>query len=216
VKRGDLVTVVTSGDYGKPRPALIVQSDTYAEHPSITVLPLTSELHDMPLLRVTVEPSESTGATVALPGHGGQGDHHPARQSRHPNRPAGRGHAGECESGLGRVLGSWLSGGASPTTKLAAFVRGSAPAELHGESLPGSRCRASEVGRDHVFPCRLYSLLPEPCVRCVTFGGEGAQAVPAPASDLIGLAYSLEFILLVSSHVSRFNDSGTSGIRRCR
>jgi mRNA interferase MazF len=56
-----LVTVVTSGDYGKPRPALIVQSDAYAEHPSITVLPLTSELHDMPLLRVTVEPGEDTG-----------------------------------------------------------------------------------------------------------------------------------------------------------
>jgi mRNA interferase MazF len=61
VKRGDLVTVVTSGDYGKPRPALIVQADAYADHPSITVLPLTSELHDVPLLRVTVEPSEDTG-----------------------------------------------------------------------------------------------------------------------------------------------------------
>jgi mRNA interferase MazF len=55
------VTVVTSGDYGKPRPALIMQSDIYAEHPSITVLPLTSELHDMPLLRITVEPDEHTG-----------------------------------------------------------------------------------------------------------------------------------------------------------
>jgi len=56
-----LVTVVTSGDYGKPRPALIVQTNAYAEHPSITVLPLTSELHDMPLLRITVEPGEGTG-----------------------------------------------------------------------------------------------------------------------------------------------------------
>jgi len=55
------VTVVTSGDYGKPRPALIVQADAYAEHPSITVLPLTSELHDVPLLRVTVEAGEGTG-----------------------------------------------------------------------------------------------------------------------------------------------------------
>jgi len=61
VKRGDLVTVVSSGDYGKPRSALIVQADAYAEHPSLTVLPLTSELHDMPMLRVTVEPGESTG-----------------------------------------------------------------------------------------------------------------------------------------------------------
>ncbi|MBN9563338.1 MAG: type II toxin-antitoxin system PemK/MazF family toxin [Alphaproteobacteria bacterium] len=61
MKRGDLVTVAVSGDYGKPRPALIVQADAYAEHPSITVLPLTSELHDMPLLRVTVEPGEGIG-----------------------------------------------------------------------------------------------------------------------------------------------------------
>ena len=43
------------------RPALILQADGYAEHPSITVLPLTSELQDMPLLRITVEPGEGTG-----------------------------------------------------------------------------------------------------------------------------------------------------------
>ena len=61
MKRGDLVTVVTSGDYGKPRPALIVQADAYTEHPSITVVPLTSELYDLPLLRVTVEPGADTG-----------------------------------------------------------------------------------------------------------------------------------------------------------
>jgi len=61
VRRGDLVTVAVSGDYGKPRPALIVQADVYAEHPSVTVLPLTSDLVDAPLLRVTVEPSATTG-----------------------------------------------------------------------------------------------------------------------------------------------------------
>ncbi len=55
------MTVVASGDYGKPRPALVVQTDAYAEHPSVTVLPLTSELHDAPLLRVTVEPGAGTG-----------------------------------------------------------------------------------------------------------------------------------------------------------
>jgi len=61
VKRGDLVTVVSSGDYGKPRPALIMQADAYAEHPSLTVLPLTSDLYDMPSIRVTVEPGGDTG-----------------------------------------------------------------------------------------------------------------------------------------------------------
>ncbi len=55
------MTVVSSGDYGKPRPALIVQADIYAEHPSLTVLPLTSELHDMPPLRITVELGGDTG-----------------------------------------------------------------------------------------------------------------------------------------------------------
>ena len=61
MKRGDLVTVVTSGEYGKPRPALIVQADAFADHPSTTVLPLTSELHDAPMLRVTVEAGAGTG-----------------------------------------------------------------------------------------------------------------------------------------------------------
>jgi mRNA interferase MazF len=61
MRRGDLVTVAVSGDYGKPRPALIVQADIYADHPSITVLPLTSDLHDAPPLRVTVVPGEGTG-----------------------------------------------------------------------------------------------------------------------------------------------------------
>jgi len=61
VKRGDLVTVASSGDYGKLRPALIVQADAYAQHPSLTVLPLTSDLHDMPAIRITVEPGGDTG-----------------------------------------------------------------------------------------------------------------------------------------------------------
>ena len=55
------MTVATSGDYGKPRPALVVQADAHAEHPSTTVLPLTSELHAAPLLRITVEPGGSNG-----------------------------------------------------------------------------------------------------------------------------------------------------------
>jgi mRNA interferase MazF len=64
VKRGDLVTVAVSGDYGKPRPALIVQADVFDLHPSVIVLPLTSEIHDAPLVRVTVAAGESTGLRV--------------------------------------------------------------------------------------------------------------------------------------------------------
>jgi mRNA interferase MazF len=61
MKRGDLVTVAVSGDYGKPRPALVVQADAFDRHPSVIVLPLTSEIHDTPLFRVTVAAGESTG-----------------------------------------------------------------------------------------------------------------------------------------------------------
>ena len=42
--RGDLVTVMLTGEYGKPRPALLIQSDLFREHSSVTVLPITSFL----------------------------------------------------------------------------------------------------------------------------------------------------------------------------
>lgn len=61
IKRGDLITVAVSGDYGKPRPALVVQDDAFDALPSITVLRLTSDLHDWPLFRVAIEPSPSNG-----------------------------------------------------------------------------------------------------------------------------------------------------------
>jgi len=48
VKRGDVVTVALQGDHGKPRPALVIQSDLVADHPSIVVLPLTSTLTSAP------------------------------------------------------------------------------------------------------------------------------------------------------------------------
>jgi mRNA interferase MazF len=52
--RGDLVVVSLPGDYGKPRPALVIQSDLFAEHPSVTVLPITSHLVEAPLLRIAI------------------------------------------------------------------------------------------------------------------------------------------------------------------
>jgi mRNA interferase MazF len=61
MKRGDLVAVALSGDYGKPRPALIVQADHFAALPSMAVLPLTSELHEEDLIRITVLPSRQNG-----------------------------------------------------------------------------------------------------------------------------------------------------------
>ena len=61
MRRGDLVTIAIGGDYGKPRPALVVQDDAFVELPSVTVLRLTSELNDAPLIRVTVEPTPENG-----------------------------------------------------------------------------------------------------------------------------------------------------------
>ncbi len=61
ISRGDLVSVVLSGDYGKPRPALVVQDDAFSALPSLTLLPLTSDLRDAPLVRITAEPSRDNG-----------------------------------------------------------------------------------------------------------------------------------------------------------
>jgi mRNA interferase MazF len=60
--RGSLVTVSAPGAYGKPRPALVIQSDNFEFHPSIVVLPLTSDIRDdVSTFRVTVEPTEKNG-----------------------------------------------------------------------------------------------------------------------------------------------------------
>lgn len=65
MRRGDLVTIAVSGDYGKSRPALIVQADDFDEHLSVTVLPLTTEIHEAPLFRIPVSAGASTGLRKA-------------------------------------------------------------------------------------------------------------------------------------------------------
>jgi mRNA interferase MazF len=61
MKRGDLVTIAISGGYGKPRPALVVQADIFAILPSVTLLQLTSDVHEEHLVRITVQPSAGNG-----------------------------------------------------------------------------------------------------------------------------------------------------------
>lgn len=65
MKRGDIVTIALSGDYGKPRPGLIIQSDLFAETGSVTILPLTSHLIDAPLFRILLEPTEGNGLNTS-------------------------------------------------------------------------------------------------------------------------------------------------------
>ena len=66
MRRGDLVTVALPGDFGKPRPAVIIQSDLFAGHATVTVLPVTSTVEPpIPLFRLPVEPSAENGLRVA-------------------------------------------------------------------------------------------------------------------------------------------------------
>ncbi len=57
MRRGDLVTIVMQGDFGKPRPALVIQANQFDEHTTVTVLPLTGTLVAAPLFRITIQPN---------------------------------------------------------------------------------------------------------------------------------------------------------------
>ncbi len=59
--RGDFVSIAVQGDFGKPRPALVIQADQFDEHTSVTVLPVTSTLVAAPLLRINVLPTTENG-----------------------------------------------------------------------------------------------------------------------------------------------------------
>jgi mRNA interferase MazF len=63
VKRGTIVVVAAKGAYtGKPRPALVVQSDLFnPTHASLTLCPITSDCVDAPLFRLTLPPGSRTG-----------------------------------------------------------------------------------------------------------------------------------------------------------
>lgn len=65
VNRGDIVVCAAPGDYGKPRPAVVVQSDLFnPTHASVTVCPITSDLHDAPLFRIAIDAAPGNGLRV--------------------------------------------------------------------------------------------------------------------------------------------------------
>lgn len=65
MKRGDVVTVAAAGDYGKPRPAVIVQTDALpGSHASVVVCQMTSTLFPAPDFRVDIEPNDANGLRV--------------------------------------------------------------------------------------------------------------------------------------------------------
>jgi mRNA interferase MazF len=66
VRRGDIWTVAGGKDYaGKPRPAVIVQDDSFDATDSITICAFTTDPTDAPLFRLPVEPNERNGLRSA-------------------------------------------------------------------------------------------------------------------------------------------------------
>lgn len=62
MRRGDIVLVTAPGDFGKPRPALVIQSDLFNDtHASIVVCLLTTDVQEAPLFRIDVAASDETG-----------------------------------------------------------------------------------------------------------------------------------------------------------
>ncbi len=62
MKRGNVVTVAMQGDFEKPRPVLILQSDVFSDiHPTLTVALISSEIVQAPIFRLDIEPSETNG-----------------------------------------------------------------------------------------------------------------------------------------------------------
>ncbi|MGF9562677.1 type II toxin-antitoxin system PemK/MazF family toxin [Neorhizobium sp. BT27B] len=61
MKRGDLVSVALAGDFGKPRPALVIQSDRFEGTGTVTLLLISSELVEASSIRLTVEPTPENG-----------------------------------------------------------------------------------------------------------------------------------------------------------
>ena len=62
MKRGDVVICAAPGDYGKPWPTVVVQSDLFnGTHSSVVVCQITSHLEDAPLFRIPVPAGRATG-----------------------------------------------------------------------------------------------------------------------------------------------------------
>ncbi len=62
ISRGDIVLGILSGDFGKPRPVLIVQTNLLNEtHPSVLVCPITSHLTSAQFLRMSLAPTQMNG-----------------------------------------------------------------------------------------------------------------------------------------------------------
>jgi len=61
VRRGDVIVVAAAGEFGKPRPAVVIQANLSMVNETITFLPITSDLERVPLYRIPIEPTQENG-----------------------------------------------------------------------------------------------------------------------------------------------------------
>ena len=61
MKRGEVVVVAASGDFGKPRPAVIVQSDAFHDSLFLIICQMTSTVIEPSDFRVIVDASDANG-----------------------------------------------------------------------------------------------------------------------------------------------------------
>ena len=61
MRRGDVVVASPRGDYGKPRPCIVIQSDLFEPTDSLLVCLITSEMGDADDLRLALSPAASNG-----------------------------------------------------------------------------------------------------------------------------------------------------------
>jgi mRNA interferase MazF len=71
MRRGDIVIEEATGDCGKPRPAVMAQTDTFPQtHAPVVICRLTSEIVEAPDFRVTIDPggpADRPAADLLLP-----------------------------------------------------------------------------------------------------------------------------------------------------
>jgi mRNA interferase MazF len=61
MRRGDVVIVAPPGEYGKPRPAVVVQTDHIENFETVSVALITTKLREVPETRPSIEPSTGNG-----------------------------------------------------------------------------------------------------------------------------------------------------------
>ena len=62
MRRGEIWTIAGGADYaGKPRPAVIVQDDSFDATASVTICAFTTDPTEAPLFRLPVDPTSDNG-----------------------------------------------------------------------------------------------------------------------------------------------------------